>query len=77
MRLRKNKYNIQDEMSLFQDYTWVKKVIQSCKTSAQHTNADNLIEYLKQKYLFKVDSDLLRKLIRDLNNIWIEKTYEL
>lgn len=73
----KRKYNIQDEMSLFQDYTWVKKVIASCETHAQHSNADNLIEFLESKYRFKVDLHLLKHIINDLNNIWIDKTYEL
>ena len=43
---RPPKYNVQDEMSLFNDAEWVKKVILSCNTSKQIWKAYKLSENL-------------------------------
>lgn len=53
------KYNVQDEMSLFNDAEWVKKVILSCKTTAQIWNAYELSKILRKKYEGKVESRVI------------------
>lgn len=47
-------YKIQDEMSLFNDGEWVKKVIRSCKTTDQLWKAYKLCGILRNKYKNKV-----------------------
>lgn len=53
------KYNVQDEMSLFNDSEWVKKVILSCKTTSQIWNAYELSKILRKKYDGKVESKVI------------------
>lgn len=74
---RKKKYNIQDEMSLFQDYSWVRKVIASCKTYEQHNHSDCLILFLENKYKNKIDSNLLETILNKLTNYWILRCEEV
>lgn len=52
---KEKKYDVQDEMSLFNDAEWVKKVILSCKTTAQVWNAYELSKILRKKYEGKVE----------------------
>ena len=56
---RPTKYKVQDEMSLFNDAEWVKKVILSCKTTAQIWNAYELSKILRKKYDGKVESKVI------------------
>lgn len=69
--MKKKKYDIKDEMNLFDDAKWVEKVLLSCKTYKQLNNADKLIEFLKEKYQNKVESDLNLKIWRKLSDIFI------
>lgn len=69
--MKKKKYNIKDEMNLFDDAKWVEKVLLSCKTYKQLNNADKLTEFLKEKYQNKVESDLNLKIWRKLSDIFI------
>lgn len=69
--MKKKKYNIQDEMNLFDEAKWVEKVLLSCKTYKQLNNADKLTEFLKEKYRNKVESDLNLKIWRNLSDIFI------
>lgn len=69
--MKKKKYNIKDEMNLFDDAKWVEKVLLSCKTYKQLNNADKLTEFLKEKYQNKVESDLNLKIWRKLSDISI------
>ena len=69
--MKKKKYNIKDEMNLFDDAKWVEKVLLSCKTYKQLNNADKLTDFLKEKYQNKVESDLNLKIWRHLSDIFI------
>lgn len=69
--MKKKKYNIKDEMNLFDDAKWVEKVLLSCKTHKQLNNADKLTDFLKEKYQNKVESDLNLKIWRHLSDIFI------
>lgn len=69
--MKKKKYNIEDEMNLFDDAKWVEKVLLSCKTYKQLNNADKLTDFLKEKYRNKVESDLNLKIWRNLSDIFI------
>ena len=69
--MKKKKYNIKDEMNLFDDAKWVEKVLLSCKTYKQLNNADKLTEFLKEKYRNKVEYDLNLKIWRNLSDIFI------
>lgn len=53
------KYSVQDEMNLFNDAEWVKKVILSCKTTAQIWNAYELSKILRKKYDGKVEGKVI------------------
>lgn len=53
------KYDVQDEMSLFNDAEWVKEVILSCKTTAQVWNAYELSKILRKKYEGKVENKVI------------------
>ena len=70
---KKPKYKIEDEMSFFDDYLWVSKVLNSCKTRAQLYSANELIYILKNKYKNKVDTDVLRDVNIKLDEIWDNK----
>ena len=48
------KYDIQDQMSFFQESTWVEKVINSCNTIRQLCIARQLIPLVCEKYNKKV-----------------------
>lgn len=69
--MKKKKYNIKDEMNLFDDAKWVEKVLLSCKTYKQLYNADKLTEFLKEKYRNKVEFDLNLSIWRNLSNIYV------
>ena len=69
--MKKKKYNIKDEMNLFDDAKWVEKVLLSCKTYKQLKNADKLTEFLKEKYRNKVEFDLNIKIWRNLSDIFL------
>lgn len=66
---KKKKYDVKDEMNLFNDTEWIKKVILSCNTKAQIWNAYKLLKFLRKKYDGKVEnktiwlvSDVISKL---------------
>jgi len=69
--MKKKKYNIKDEMNLFDDAKWVEKVLLSCKTYKQLNNADKLTDFLKEKYRNKVEFDLNLRIWRNLSNIYL------
>lgn len=69
--MKKKKYNIEDEMNLFDDAKWVEKVLLSCKTYKQLNNADKLTDFLKEKYRNKVEFDLNIKIWRNLSDIFL------
>ena len=69
--MKKKKYNIKDEMNLFDDAKWVEKVLLSCKTYKQLYNADKLTDFLRKKYRNKVESDLNQRVLRNLSDIFI------
>ena len=64
------KYNVQDEMSLFNDAEWVKKVILSCKSNKQVWNAYRLSENLRNKYRNKVNNDTLWLVSNEISKIF-------
>ncbi len=69
-QFKKKKYKIQDEMNMFNDVMWIKKVIKSCKTYIQLTNANKLRYILEDKYKNKVDHNLLDRMFNDLYWDW-------
>lgn len=71
---KKKKYKIQDEMNMFNDVMWIKKVIRSCKTYKQLTNANKLRYILEDKYKNKIDSNLLDRMFNDLYWDWDRMT---
>ena len=56
---KEKKYNVQDEMSFFNDAEWVKKVILSCNTNKQIWKAHKLSEFLRKKYDKKVNREVV------------------
>lgn len=69
--MKKKKYNIKDEMNLFDEAKWVEKVLLSCKTYKQLKNADKLTNFLRKKYRNRVEFDLNQKIWRNLSDIFI------
>ena len=67
---RSPKYNVQDEMSLFNDAEWVKKVILSCKTTAQVWNTYELSKILRKKYDKKVEGKVMRLVTKEISNLF-------
>ena len=63
------KYDIQDQMSLFQESMWVEKVIDSCTTHQQLWNADKLIPLLCTKYEGKVKEGAIKNVRYRLRDI--------
>lgn len=53
------KYDIEDEMNLFTDAEWVKKVILSCNSTTQIWKAYKLSEFLRKKYDKKVNRNVI------------------
>jgi hypothetical protein len=74
---KKSKYDIQDEMTFFNEAKWVEKVINSCEYKCQIWVCDKLIQALDNKYHNKVDSDLRRKVIYNLNTNWLKQENKL
>ena len=64
------KYDIQDQMSLFQESMWVEKVIDSCTTYRQLWNAEKLIPFLCTKYKGKVKEIVIKNVRYRLRDIW-------
>lgn len=64
------KYNIEDEMHLFDEAEWVKKVILSCKTSDQIWNAYHLSEILYKKYNKKVNHKIVRLVSDSISKVF-------
>ena len=75
--MKKKKYNIKDEMNLFDDAKWVEKVLLSCKTYKQLNNADKLTDFLKEKYRNKVEFDLNLRIWRNLSDIFLSLTTKI
>lgn len=71
---KKKKYDIQDEMNMFDEAKWVEKVIKSCKTYKQLIVARKLYSTLSDKYENKVDHDLLHKIDNNLYWDWYRMT---
>ena len=67
---KEKKYNVQDEMSFFNDAEWVKKVILSCNTNKQIWNAYELSEILRNKYRNKVDNKTLWLVSNEISKIF-------
>lgn len=67
---RSPKYNVQDEMSLFDDAEWVKKVILSCKTTDQIWNAYELSKILRKKYDGKVENRAIRLVSDEISKLF-------
>lgn len=63
---KEKKYNVQDEMSLFNDAEWVKKVILSCNSTTQIWKAYKLSEFLRKKYYKKVNRNVIRMVNDDI-----------
>jgi len=74
---RSSKYNIQDEMKLFDEAKWVEKVIDSCKTRKQLYPTFELIHLLKRKYQDKVDYTVISMIFNTLLDLWSDKTNKL
>lgn len=67
---RSPKYNVQDEMNLFNDAEWVKKVILSCNTTKQVWNAYELSKILCKKYDKKVEVRVIRLVTKEISNLF-------
>ena len=64
------KYNVQDEMNLFNDAEWVKKVILSCNTNKQIWNAYELSKILRKKYEGKVENRVIWLVSNEISKIF-------
>lgn len=64
------KYNVQDEMNLFNDAEWVKKVILSCNTNKQIWNAYELSKILRKKYEGKVENRVIWLASNEISKIF-------
>ena len=71
------KYDIQDQMSFFQEATWVIKVIKSCETWKQFYNSKKLISFLHNKYENKVKSEIVEEIMNKLWSVSNVKRYEI
>lgn len=73
-------YDIQDQMSLYQEAKWVEEVIDSCTTIKQWVCANRLIFLLEEKYNKKVErvinSDIKYRL-RGISNRKLERLNEV
>ena len=67
---KEKKYNVQNEMSFFNDAEWVKKVILSCKSNKQIWNAYRLSENLRNKYRNKVNNETLWLVSNEISKIF-------
>lgn len=74
---RFKKYDIQDQMSLFQESMWVEKVIDSCTTHQQLWNADKLISLLCTKYEGKVKEGVIENIRHRLHDIRHKKYWHV
>ncbi len=68
---RSSKYNIQDEMNLFDEAKWIEKVLLSCKNHKQLRNADKLTDFLRDKYRNKVEFALNQEIWKNLSDVYI------
>lgn len=75
--MKKKKYNIKDEMNLFDDAKWVEKVIASCKIRKQLYPTHGLICLLKRKYQDKVDYTVVSMIFNRLLDLWSDKANKL
>lgn len=75
--MKKKKYNIKDEMNLFDDVKWVEKVIASCKIRKQLYPTYELINLLKRKYQDKVDYTVVSMIFNRLLDLWSDKANKL
>lgn len=64
------KYNIQDEMSFFNEAEWVKKVILSCNTTKQIWNAYELSKILRNKYNNKVETKIIWSVSDEISRVF-------
>lgn len=65
-----HKYNIQDEMSFFNEAEWVKKVILSCNTTKQIWNAYELSKILREKYNNKVETKIIWSVSDEISRVF-------
>lgn len=72
-----HKYDIQDQMSFFQEATWVIKVIKSCETWKQFYNSKKLIAFLNNKYENKVKPEVIEEIMNKLRSVSNVKRYEV
>lgn len=68
--MRSKKLKFQDELNLYNDFTWVVKVIKSCNTLEHIHAASNLIGILINKYQGKVTTSLLDLIRGELYRIY-------
>lgn len=72
-----HKYDIQEQMSFFQESMWVEKVINSCTTHQQLWNADKLIPLLCTKYKGKVKENAIKNIRYRLRDIRDKKHWHV
>lgn len=66
--MKKCKYDINTEMKFLNSAKWIEKVIDSC-TTLKHTNITcSLIKNLDNLYYKKVDADLFKTVINQLDD---------
>ena len=71
------KYDIQDEMSFYQECLWIEQVIDSCKTRKQLLNAEKLVSLICTKYDRKVKSNIICDLRHRLNYVVDKKDWSV
>lgn len=84
---RCEKSQVIDITKLYQEYEWVRKVLNSCTTLPQLNNAHNLMDIWYEKEIRNINFDnyidiwdaesRIDKLYDDLSRIFIEKTKKL
>ena len=71
------RYDIQDQMSLYQEAKWVEEVIDSCTTRHQLHNADKLISFLCNKYKKKMKKEVITNTKQRLNDIYMRRSWRV
>ena len=66
---KKKEYDLRFKDSMFADGKRITEIINSCKTPAQLVNSRKLINFLRNKYVGKVDVFSVQYIIEELRNI--------
>ena len=69
---KKKELKYKDEINLFDDARWVEKVMLSCKTYKQLRVAYKLKDSLRNKYLCKVDYNVIATIYGKLDRLYVE-----